>query len=97
MKVIAGPRWTPGYPGRNEFEASAEGGEKSDSRKDGWIKISEERFPDARTNRWNVGSMLEKLVEAANVSLSTKLEFQLIVRTQNHPCQHLRPSTPDTY
>jgi small subunit ribosomal protein S35 len=72
MKVIAGPRWTPGYPGRNEFEASSEGGDKSDSSKDGWIKISEERFPDARTNRWNVGSMLEKLVEAANVSSSTR-------------------------
>jgi small subunit ribosomal protein S35 len=64
MKVLAGPRWTPGYPGRNEYEA-VEGKET----KDGWIKIAEERFPDARTNRWNVGSMLEKLVEAANVSL----------------------------
>lgn len=97
MKVLAGPRWTPGYPGRTEFEAAAEGGEKSDSSKDGWIKISEERFPDARTNRWNVGSMLEKLVEAANVSLLISLEFQLINRTPNHHCQHLPQSIQDTY
>lgn len=97
MKVIAGPRWTPGYPGRNEFEASAEGGEKSDSSKDGWIKISEERFPDARTNRWNVGSMLEKLVEAANVSPSWRLELQLISRIPNRHCRLLRPSILVTY
>lgn len=68
MKVIAGPRWTPGYPGRNEFEATDASKAEGEGSKDGWIKISEERFPDARTNRWNVGSMLEKLVGAANVS-----------------------------
>jgi len=66
MKVLAGPRWTPGYPGRNEYEST----EKAEG-KDGWIKIAEERFPDARTNRWNVGNMLEKLVEAANVGFGT--------------------------
>lgn len=78
MKVIAGPRWTPGYPGRNEFEASAEEGEKSDMNKEGWIKISEERFPDARTNRWNVGNMLEKLVKAANVSYTDPFRWRLM-------------------
>ena len=92
MKVIAGPRWTPGYPGRNEFEAPSEGEEKSESSsKDGWIKISEERFPDARTNRWNVGSMLEKLVEAANVSLPARSE---ISADQQDPKSPLSASTP---
>jgi small subunit ribosomal protein S35 len=65
IKVLAGPRWTPGYPGRDEAAESGKEGA------DGWIKIAEERFPDARTNRWSVGSMLEKLVQAANVSSLT--------------------------
>lgn len=62
IKLLAGPRWTPGHPGKGEH--ATEGSEG----KEGWIKIAEERFPDARTNRWSVGQMLEKLVEAANVS-----------------------------
>ncbi|KAK4683744.1 hypothetical protein P7C73_g6484, partial [Tremellales sp. Uapishka_1] len=57
FKLIAGPRWTPGAPGRHEREAEGEG----------WIKISEERFKDGRQNRKSVSDMLERLVEAANV------------------------------
>lgn len=67
FKLIAGPRWTPGYPGRAE-QTTVQGSED----KEGWIKIAEERFPDARTNRWNVGQMLEKLVEAANVGQTSR-------------------------
>lgn len=64
IKLLAGPRWTPGYPGKQEQRPQSLQGEETG----GWIKIAEERFPDARTNRWNVGQMLEKLVETANVS-----------------------------
>ncbi|KAL7420819.1 37S ribosomal protein S24, mitochondrial [Cryptotrichosporon argae] len=82
LKLLAGPRWTPGPPGAHELdgldavvgrpgesaaaeaeaEAEADGGEG----RDGWIKIAEERFRDARMNRKSVSDMLERLVEAAN-------------------------------
>lgn len=59
FKVIAGPRWTPGPPGPGTY-LKADG--------NGWIKISEERFGDARMNRKSVSDMLERLVGAAKVS-----------------------------
>jgi hypothetical protein len=62
LKLLAGPRWTPGKPGQSE--GSAEQGEG----KDGWVKIAEERFPDGRMNRKSVSDMLQRLVQAANVS-----------------------------
>jgi small subunit ribosomal protein S35 len=63
LKLLAGPRWTPGLPGRNEAEAEVDG-----EGRDGWVKISEERFLDGRMNRKSVSDMLERLVQAANVS-----------------------------
>ena len=47
---------TKGYNGGNE-----------DLGKEGWFKISEDRFKDGRMNRKSASDMLEKLVEAANV------------------------------
>lgn len=35
--------------------------------KEGWIKISEEKFPDGLMNRKSAGDMLERLLAAANV------------------------------
>jgi small subunit ribosomal protein S35 len=61
VKLLAGPRWSPGYPGRNELVATEES-------KEGYIKIAEDRFPDGRMNRKAVSDMLERLVTAANVS-----------------------------
>lgn len=72
IKLLAGPRWTPGYPGKDEQRTASSGEELG-----GWIKIAEERFPDARANRWNVGQMLEKLVETANVSLTLAHSFYI--------------------
>ena len=43
-------------------------GEESIGR-EGWIKISEERFKNPRMNRKSSSDILERLVEAANVSL----------------------------
>lgn len=62
LKLLAGPRWTPGRPGQSEAEPEQGEG------KDGWVKIAEERFPDARMNRKSVSDMLQRLVQAANVS-----------------------------
>jgi hypothetical protein len=64
LKLLAGPRWTPGRPGQSEGEPEQGEG------KDGWVKIAEERFPDARMNRKSVSDMLQRLVQAANVSES---------------------------
>jgi small subunit ribosomal protein S35 len=63
---LAGPRWTPGPPGRQELESDATSA--NDEGKEGWIKIAEERFKEGVTNRRSAGEMLERLVEAANVS-----------------------------
>lgn len=37
--------------------------------REGWVKISEERFRNPRMNRKSASDMLERLVEAANVRL----------------------------
>ncbi|KAI9637110.1 mitochondrial ribosomal subunit protein-domain-containing protein [Dioszegia hungarica] len=60
FKLLAGPRWTIGRPGR--MEVTEEDGEG----KEGWIKISEEKFPDGLMNRKSAGDMLERLLAAAN-------------------------------
>lgn len=75
-KHIAGPRWSPGRPGPGELEPETEQGlreagvfelgKDKDIGKDGWIKISEEKFPDARMNRRSLSDTLERLVAAAN-------------------------------
>lgn len=64
LQVLAGPRWTPGFPGR--AEASLEG--SADQL--GYVKISEDRYPAGRMNRKSVSDMLERLVAAANVSVA---------------------------
>lgn len=76
-KHIAGPRWSPGRPGPGELELETEQGLReagvlavkggADIGKHGWIKMSEETFPDARMNRRRLGDTLERLVAAANV------------------------------
>lgn len=37
--------------------------------KEGWVKISEEKYPDGLMNRKSAADMLERLTEFANVSL----------------------------
>lgn len=60
LKLLAGPRWTPSKPGRGEMLPDTGAGEQ------GWIKISEESFPQLRMNRKSASDMLERLVAAAN-------------------------------
>lgn len=61
LKVLAGPRWTPGWPGRHEGETPS-----SELGKDGFVKISEETYATMRMNRKSASDMLERLVQAAN-------------------------------
>lgn len=76
FKVLAGPRWTPGKPGRGELGTKAplklaKEAEEDKLGKEGYVKISEDRYPEARMNRKSVSDMLERLVEAANVSATS--------------------------
>lgn len=72
LKLLAGPRWTPGYPGRGEFGDDALGNSPINASvppsEHGFVKIAEERYPEARMNRKAVNDILERLVAAANVS-----------------------------
>lgn len=72
FKLLAGPRWSPGRPGRAELGKDAAGAYNLEAEdklsKDGWLKIAEERLPLGRQNRKSVSDILDKLVEAANVS-----------------------------
>jgi small subunit ribosomal protein S35 len=72
FKLLAGRRWTPGRPGVDEIGVRNEnygfnGGDKEIGR-EGWLKIAEERFGNGRMNRKGLSDILERLVEAANVS-----------------------------
>lgn len=60
FKLLAGPRWTPGMPGRLEAEPVGGAG------KDGYFKLSEETYETVRMNRKSASDMLERLVAAAN-------------------------------
>ena len=62
FKLLAGVRWSPGRPGRNEIKASESDGE-------GYIKMAEDRFKDGRMNRKALSDTLNKLVETANVCI----------------------------
>ncbi|WOO82094.1 uncharacterized protein LOC62_04G005596 [Vanrija pseudolonga] len=70
FKLLAGPRWSPGRPGRAELGKNAAGAFNLEAEdklsKDGWLKIAEERLPLGRQNRKSVSDILDKLVEAAN-------------------------------
>jgi len=46
-------------------EPSAYNAGPEDIGKEGWVKISEDRFADARMNRKSASDMLDRLVEAA--------------------------------
>ncbi|KAK1923165.1 mitochondrial ribosomal subunit protein-domain-containing protein [Papiliotrema laurentii] len=73
IKVIAGQRWSPGRPGPNEMEyevTKGYNGGSSDLGKEGWLKISEARFEEARMNRKSASDMLDRLIAAANDSTS---------------------------
>ena len=76
LKLLAGPRWSPGRPGADEMEYEGNegynGGDEMIGR-EGWVKISEERFRNPKMNRKSASDMLERLVEAANVSGATGL------------------------
>lgn len=71
FKLLAGPRWSPGRPGAKEMDIEGNegynGGDQAIGR-EGWVKISEERFRNPRMNRKSASDILEKLVEAADVS-----------------------------
>jgi len=69
FKLLAGPRWTPGRPGRKETEFEGNDGYnagKSNIGREGWVKISEDRFSEPKMNRKSASDMLERLVAAAN-------------------------------
>jgi small subunit ribosomal protein S35 len=68
LKILAGPRWSPGFPGRAELGPDAAGSLASSAEDHGFVKIAEDRFPDGRMNRKAVSDVLERLVAAANVS-----------------------------
>ncbi|KAK6906512.1 hypothetical protein I204_00681 [Kwoniella mangroviensis CBS 8886] len=66
IKLLAGPRWTPGRPGKEEFLPNGGAIAQSEEGKEGWIKIAEERFGNSRQNRIEVSNILDRLVRAAN-------------------------------
>ncbi|WWC72656.1 mitochondrial 37S ribosomal protein mS35 [Kwoniella pini CBS 10737] len=66
IKLLAGPRWTPGRPGRNEFLPNGGAQSGSQEGKEGWIKISEERFGNSQQNRIEVSNILDRLIASAN-------------------------------
>lgn len=68
LQLLAGPRWTPGPPGRGAVGPETTGIDPGPDGKLGFIKIAEERYPASRMNRKSVSDMLERLVAAANVS-----------------------------
>ena len=73
FKLLAGPRWSPGRPGSKELDYEGNEGYNGGDQaigKEGWVKISEERFREPRMNRKSASDILERLVEAANVILS---------------------------
>ncbi|WVO12895.1 hypothetical protein L204_100503 [Cryptococcus depauperatus] len=82
IKLLAGPRWTPGRPGKNEFYKDEE-----PLGKEGWIKISEERFENAQQNRRSASDMLERLVEAASDSKSP-LSVDIPIDTRHLIARH---------
>ncbi|WVQ86133.1 hypothetical protein IAT38_008301 [Cryptococcus sp. DSM 104549] len=61
FKLLAGPRWSPSKPGSAEFFA-----DESVDGKEGWVKISEERFENSVQNRRAASDILDRLVEAAS-------------------------------
>ncbi|ODN99624.1 hypothetical protein L198_03468 [Cryptococcus wingfieldii CBS 7118] len=61
FKLLAGPRWSPGRPGREEFIQN-----EDTLGKEGWFKISEERFESSVQNKKSASLTLQKLVEAAS-------------------------------
>ncbi|EIW70084.1 hypothetical protein TREMEDRAFT_29420 [Tremella mesenterica DSM 1558] len=84
LKLIAGPRWTPHRPGN---EIPSEGNDEVEG-KEGWIKISEDRFESINMNRKSTLDMLEKLVDAANdpnspLSTSIPLDTRHVLAKQN--------------
>lgn len=80
-KLIAGPRWSPGFPSTGMLYADDElsmkphanwfGADFKNIGREGWIKFTSDRFPTARMNRKFLSDALEKLVAAANVGASS--------------------------
>ena len=66
LKLLAGPRWSPTQPGK---EGNFNG--ERDLDKEGWIKMSEQRFGDGNLNRQALLETLQRLVAAASVSVWT--------------------------
>jgi small subunit ribosomal protein S35 len=100
IKVIAGQRWSPGRPGPNEMEyevTKGYNGGPSDLGKEGWLKISEARFEEARMNRKSASDMLDRLIAAANVRAHlTQNRTSTDSRTRHHPSRLTSRSTCDT-
>ncbi len=71
IKVIAGPRWSPGKPGVYEMEVHTGAYHKgglSGVGKEGWLKLSEDRFEEPMMNQKSLSDTLDRLIAAANVS-----------------------------
>lgn len=86
IKLLAGPRWSPvpfNSGSDSKLTLNAEAGHGAGAphaqSKDGWIKISEERFEDGAMNRKSASDVLDKLIEAANVSPSCSLRGEVVL------------------
>ncbi|WWC92392.1 uncharacterized protein L201_007349 [Kwoniella dendrophila CBS 6074] len=88
IKLLAGPRWTPGRPGQNEFLLDT----NSKEGKEGYIKISEERFGNSQQNRIEVSNILDRLVEAAN-DLKSSLPADIPIDTRHLLARHRKKRT----
>ena len=98
LKLLAGPRWSPGRPGAMEFRIEGNDGYNGGDRelgREGWVKISEERFKNPSMNRKSASDMLERLVEAANVSGPYAARRKLLIRdrTRHHLFPRISPLT----
>lgn len=83
-KVIAGTHFTPGKPGTEQldYDTRSNNGEG----KDGWITIGEDRFQEMRMNRKSASDMLDRLIEAANVSrFHDWIVYQLTMQDPKSP------------
>ena len=72
LKLLAGPRWTPGRKDVRELDIHPNAGFNRGPRdigKDGWLYMSCDKFQGHRMNRKFLSDTLERLVEAANVSV----------------------------
>ncbi|WRT70782.1 uncharacterized protein IL334_007781 [Kwoniella shivajii] len=92
IKLLAGPRWSPGRPGKEEFLPNGGAHAGVEQGKEGWIKIAEERFGNTQQNRKEVSNILDRLVEAAN-DLKSPLPADIPIDTRHLLSRHRKKRT----